>query len=175
MNTNPRARRLPFVAAAATLAALALLVAACGSSSSSGSAPSSNDTASSANQKALAYAQCMRNNGVPNFPDPNANGRFPGLSHQRQGTPAFQAAQQACRNRAPGGNHMSEIGTPAFIRQFRVFARCMRANGLPTFPDPDSSGRFMGEVQALQADPAFPRAFAACQSKLPNMGGHSGP
>jgi hypothetical protein len=174
MNRNPRARQRRYGIAAVLAAALlggglVLLVSTRGSSSSNEPTP-----AADPQQAALAYAQCMRDNGVPDFPDPDANGRFSSLGHNWQTQPKFQAAAQACRAQAPGGSHESQIGTPAFTEQLVKFAQCMRANGLPDFPDPGGGG-FVAAVQKLQADPKFPAAFAACQDKLPNMAGHSGP
>jgi len=107
---------------------------------------------------------------VPNFPDPDPNGRFSGLSHEQQGDPTFQAAQQACRDLAPGGEH-EKFGDPAFVKQALAFAQCMRDNGVPDFPDPDSEGRFRGVGHERQDDPKFQAAFEACQEKLPG-GGH---
>jgi hypothetical protein len=168
MNMHPRACRRRCVtaaAAAATLAALVMLVAACGSSSGSGTT-----TAADPQRAALAYAQCMRDNGVPDFPDPDPNGRFSGLSHEQQGNPRFQAAQQACRDLAPGGEH-ENLGDPAFVEQARAYAQCIRDNGVPDFPDPDPSGRFRGVGHEQQGNPKFQAASAACQEKLPG-GGH---
>jgi hypothetical protein len=51
-------------------------------------------------KQVLAFAQCMRDNGVPNFPDPDVNG---GRVQIRPGqgvdpnSPQFQQAQQACQ------------------------------------------------------------------------------
>ena len=50
-----------------------------------------------------AYSQCMRANGVPDFPDPDAQGRLRGAGHEQQGDPKFNAAMQACRAKLPGG------------------------------------------------------------------------
>jgi hypothetical protein len=170
MNTNPRARRWRFVvaavASAALLAGALVLVTALGSSSSN-----ETTTAADPQQAALAYAQCIRDNGVPDFPDPDPNGRFSGLSHEQQSNPAFQAAQQACRTLAPGGEH-EKFGDPAFVAQMRAFAQCMRANGLPDFPDPDAEGRFRGATHELQDDPRFQAARQTCQAKLPGGGQH---
>jgi hypothetical protein len=179
MNGNRRARPRRYgvaaVVAAALLGVVALLASGCGSSSSSNAAT----TAADSQQKAaLAYAQCMRDNGVANFPDPDANGQFRGAGHELQNTPNYQAALQACRNKAPGGSHQQEMGTPAFVNQLRVFARCMRANGMPDFPDPGSGGitaAFASKVEALRTDPRFPDAVAACRNKVPGGAGHQGP
>jgi hypothetical protein len=171
MNTSPRVPRRRFliaaVATAALLAGALVLVTALGSSSSN-----ETTTAADPQQAALAYAQCIRDNGVPDFPDPDANGGFSGLAHEQQSNPKFQAALQACRALAPGGEH-ENFGDPAFVKQARAFAQCMRDNGVPDFPDPDPSGRFRGAGHELQGDPKFQVAFEACQEKLPG-GGHQG-
>jgi hypothetical protein len=51
----------------------------------------------------LAFARCMRSHGVSNFPDPGSDGRIPdpasvGLD---QGSPKFQAGNQACGKYRP--------------------------------------------------------------------------
>ena len=65
-------------------------------------------TASTAQQRhiaaqALEFSQCVRKHGVPNFPDPAANGRIPdpASSGIDQGSPQFQAANQACGKYRP--------------------------------------------------------------------------
>lgn len=54
-------------------------------------------------QALLRYARCMREHGVPEFPDPSADGSFrawPGL--QREGkSPRLLRAMQACRQLSP--------------------------------------------------------------------------
>lgn len=50
-----------------------------------------------------AYAQCIRDNGVPDFPDPDANGQLRGPGHEQQDNPTFRAAMQTCRQKLPGG------------------------------------------------------------------------
>ena len=47
------------------------------------------------------------------------------------------------------------------------FARCMRANGVPNFPDPQPGGGFSFPVSPA---PAFAAAKAKCQKLLPNGG-----
>ncbi len=122
-------------------------------------------------EQALKYAQCMRAHGVPDFPDPDPNGQFRGVGHEQQGNPKFSAAQQACRALAPGGEH-ENFGDPAFVSQARQFSQCMRAHGLPDFPDPDAQGRLRGTGHEQQGDPRYRAAFEACRSKLPGGGEH---
>jgi hypothetical protein len=140
-------------------------VAACSSSAGNQTAPGAGQ------EQALKYARCMRAHGVPGFPDPDSNGQFRGLGHEQQGNPRFGAAQQACRGLAPGGVH-ENLGDPAFVNQMRKFSQCMRAHGLPGFPDPDAQGRLRGAGHEQQGDPRYGAAFEACRSKLPGGGEH---
>jgi hypothetical protein len=69
-----------------------------------------------------------------------------------------------------GASGGSGTGDPA------AYAACMRENGVPDFPDPDSNGRFRlvggkdasGRTFGLDTDSAaFERAQRACQKLLP--------
>jgi hypothetical protein len=174
MNSHRQARRFATAAgAAAALVGALILLTACGSSSSDRAAPAAGQAP--ATDQARRYAQCIRANGVPEFPDPDSQGNFRGASHELQGDPKFQAAVQACRALAPGGAHDQNLGRPAFVEQARKFARCVRANGVPDFPDPGPDGTFRGQAHELQGDPKFQAALQACQSKLPGGGAHQGP
>jgi len=166
MNTHPRARRFATagVAAAALLGALTLLTA-CGSSSTGKTAPTAKQ------EQARKFAQCIRDNGVPDFPDPGASGRFSGAGHEQQDNPKFRAAEEKCRDLAPGGEH-ENTGSPAYVEQARKFAQCIRDNGVPDFPDPDASGRFSGAGHEQQDNPKFRAAQEKCRQKLPGGGDH---
>jgi hypothetical protein len=166
MDRNSRVHGGRFAIAAATFAAVALLVAACGSSAK-------DKTASAADPRwaALAFARCMRENGVPDFPDPDAKGVFRGPAHEGEGDPSFQAAMSACRKLAPGSEHEA-AGNPAFVEQMRQFSRCMRANGLPDFPDPDAQGRLRGVGHEQEGNPNYAAAADACRDRLPGGGEH---
>jgi hypothetical protein len=52
---------------------------------------------------ALKFSQCVRRHGVRNFPDPDRTGRIPDPASVGidQGSPRFQAANQACRAYRP--------------------------------------------------------------------------
>ena len=173
MHPRLRRRRCATPVAAVVSLGAVILLAACGSSSSGGSAPGGRQP--SVADQARRYAQCIRANGVPNFPDPDASGQFRGAGHEQQSNPKFQAALQACRTLAPAGTHEQGRGTPAFVAQARKFAQCVRANGVPDFPDPGPDGTFRGAGHEQQDNPKFQAAFQACQSTLPGGGGHQGP
>jgi hypothetical protein len=52
------------------------------------------------------------------------------------------------------------------------FARCMRAHGVPGFPDPKDPGGFSTQALALlgTSSPSFVSAQKTCQRALPNDG-----
>jgi len=136
----------------------------------------SKDSGNGASKKSAAveagkrYAQCMRDNALPNFPDPDANGEFRGIGHEQSNDPKFQAAVEKCRDLAPAGQH-EKFGDPIFTAQVRAYSKCMRANGVPDFPDPDPDGRLRGQGHEPQNDPNYRAAAETCRDKLPG-GGH---
>jgi hypothetical protein len=171
MKRHPRGCERRFVLAAVAAAALiVVLVTACSSSSGDEAAPAADQASTAGLEQARKFAQCIRENGVPDFPDPDPNGRFSEGDHD-QDDPALRAAQEKCRALAPGGEH-ENLGDPAFVAQMREFSQCMRDNGLPDFPDPDSDGRLRGRTHELQGDPQFQAARETCSGKLPGGGEH---
>jgi hypothetical protein len=122
--------------AALAVVALVAPISACGSSapagSGSSSTASSNNTASK-REKGVRFAECMRSNGVGDFPDPNANGEFVyGVSV----TPAvFHKAVTACKALQPPGS-LSAQRSPKQQSLALKFAQCVRNDGVNDFPDP---------------------------------------
>ncbi|HEV8173805.1 MAG TPA: hypothetical protein VGP91_09155 [Actinoplanes sp.] len=58
-------------------------------------------------EQARQMAKCMREHGVPNFPDPNANGQIQIDGNKlgmAPGDPTFDAAEKACAQYAPKGS-----------------------------------------------------------------------
>ena len=127
--------------------AAAATIAACGSNSPAGSsAPTgsgpSTGSGSSSTSSTLAFAKCMRANGVPNFPDPSPGGGFE--FHASAGiisSPVFRAGQAKCGRFLPGGGPLSPGPPPSAetMAQLRRIAVCMRQHGVPQFPDPMTS------------------------------------
>jgi hypothetical protein len=168
-------------AATVALLAAAVLVAGCGHNPASpgvakldpSGTPSTGASASgSAHDQALAYAACIRNHGVPNFPDPEPNGGFKMKANPND--PTLQAAEQACASLLPGGGQNQTTGgnfTPSQVAQLLQYAKCMRAHGILTFPDPTSKG--FGAMNGIDLNSSqFAAASRACQSLLPNVGGN---
>lgn len=129
----------------AAIAALVLLTAAC----------SSPPAEKPADQTAVAYSHCMRTHGVPNFPDPAAQASLPKLTPQQLGvsTTSFQAAQRACQQK----QQPTQAQQPKIMTALLSFARCMRAHGIPTWPDPttDHTGQPVFNIPGL--DPTSPK------------------
>ena len=189
------------------LVSAALLLAGCGGgSSSSGIARLSSNTSgssaadgagksatsessASAQQKMVAYSQCMRTHGVAEFPEPteghllihsaNHNGHVTGVNPQ---SPRFQAAQKVCGKLLPNGGAPSAAEQAKAQESALKFSQCMRTHGVPNFPDPTFAG---GAVRmklktggANGFDPESPRfrgAQKACQSIAPGGKGGPGP
>ena len=151
--------------------ALALLAAACGGNpASTGPGGSSNAggpaSAQAPSSQMLAFARCMRSNGVPSFPDPSSSGELPKESTRQLGvsTSKFQSAQNACRHLLPNGGGVPDQARLAQVRaQALRFAQCMRSHRV-ALPDPDSSGRIPdpASVGINQGSPQFEAANQAC-------------
>jgi hypothetical protein len=141
----------------AVTAGIVLLAAACGGGSSStgrtanaggssstsgssstaagsaGSGGSSNTGASTQAQQNLAFAQCMRSDGVTDFPDPGSNGQFPAISVQMEDQPRFGKGFNACKHLLPDdGVPKAQQDAPQLLK----FAQCMHAHGVPSYPEP---------------------------------------
>jgi hypothetical protein len=146
-----------------------LALAACG-----GSSPKAGSAAA---DPQLKMSECMRAHGVPNFPDPTKGSGGEGLSvSQTVGSdritvggipfsgPVFQAAIKTCRFFG-GGNGPPPI-TEAFKQQQFHFAACIRAHGVPNYPDPvfpPGGGIERPSAPGLNLDsPAFQRAIKFC-------------
>lgn len=149
-------------------ACLGLVAASCGgrsgshvaqlstSTQSTQGTSSSNSSPAAHPNEALAYARCMRSNGVPNYPDPDSNGNLRKGDARAFGISAsqYQAAEHACGHLLPSGGGASltqclmtgdcprSVVQPA-LDEGRTFAQCMRSHRVTNWPDPtvDSLGR----------------------------------
>jgi hypothetical protein len=204
--TNDRSEAARGLARAAFLTAalvvLGVLAAGCGGNSPTGGVASLSSHASKASttsstaagstgggesspgSQAVAYAECMRSHGVPNFPDPkvSTNGNEVkvaiGVNPSITGNPHFKSAQQACNKLLPGGGPgegPTHQITPQEQSRYLKAADCVRSHGVPNFPDPTFSGGGVHiEHQGLnESSPAFKAAVHACESLIPG-GVHGG-
>jgi hypothetical protein len=159
------------LAAVFATVALALLAAACGGGPSSIDVSGSSIVGGSTNSHQVAFARCMRSNGVVDYPDPNSSGVIPKESSQQLGvtTAKFQSAQHSCQHLLPnGGNGPDQAELQQVAAQGLRFAECMRTHGV-ALPDPDSSGRIPdpASVGINQGSPQFEAANQACGKYRP--------
>jgi hypothetical protein len=127
---------------------------------------------------AVRFANCMRSNGVANYPDPSSSGRPQSLNEIDPNSPAFLTAYKACQKYASNGVGAPPEPSPAELRLALTFAQCVRKHGFPEFPDPLTTvslqatftlGRGMyflinGTYHATS--PAFMHAAKACGVQL---------
>jgi len=164
---------------AAAVASLAALTAGCGSSSPHVSGVASQGTTGTATQgRALAFARCMRSNGVLEFPDPPATGDAKPTPGQLGVTSsAFQTAQGECRRFLPAGGQPTQAELQQSWNEFRSFARCMRDHGVPAWPDPtrypQHPERPTFDLQQARLDPNSPQVGAEIHDCLPLLHGNN--
>jgi hypothetical protein len=164
-----RARLCRAGLAAAVLALTGLLATACGGGSSPAAASGGGGGGGSPPMQAqLAYAKCMRAHGVPDFPDPDSNGN--GFTGEPTGS-QVTAADHVCHHLLNAGAPLSPAQWQHYLGQLVQYARCMRAHGLPDFPDPHTTGggtgvTFSGNI--ARNSPQYQSANQACQHLLPN-------
>jgi hypothetical protein len=160
----------------------AVLIAGCGGSSSGGGGVAhvnSSTTAKSAiktktKASALAYSQCMRAHGVPNFPDPNSSGEILLTPSVNTDTAAYQSAHNDCKSLEPPPP-VDPAASSQRLAAAVKFATCMRAHGVPDFPDPKgtSNGGIGFSATPGGSDtssPAFQRADQKCGADLSAAG-----
>jgi hypothetical protein len=172
--------------ALAAVVGLSLLASACGGSSdlkvaqvgtSGGTNGSGSSTGSGAGDP-TAYSACMRSHGVANFPDPDSKGRIKitsGVSANGQKTgvdvhsPQFDRARKACDKLLPNGGRPTAAQQAQEQQQMLKFAQCMRAHGVPKFPDPKPGGALaLGTKAGVDPNtPEFQAAQKACQKLVP--------
>jgi len=152
---------------AAGFLAVGLLTAACGG----GSSPS----AGTREDPGIAYAACMRSHGVPNFPDPvmGANGSV-SVHGVNPNAPHFQTADQACKHLMHGSGEGPQQLTAAQVRAYLSWAACIRASGVPSFPDPTfANGSPQFNISKGNDPQALRRAAQLCTHYLTGVPGGS--
>jgi hypothetical protein len=127
----------------AAFAMVAVISAGC-SSAPAETGGSGGDNTAANRQKAVKFAECMRHNGVTQFPDPDASGQLTldGVlngSSLDPNTPGWQNAIGACKDQEPPG-FVGHKRTAQQQEGALKFAQCIRDNGVKDFPDPTPDG-----------------------------------
>jgi hypothetical protein len=166
----------------AALATLAVIVTGCGNGSTgtgTSTATSGGNGAASVHEKAVKFAECMRNNGVSTFPDPGASGSFTidqavNGSSLDPNSAAFKQAMSACKNLEPPGFTGGKV-TPSQRTARLKFAQCIRDTGVPDFPDPTPNGPLVDTNRIPSAaTPAGMSALNAAMHKCRDFGAAAG-
>lgn len=166
----PSASARTATAVVATVA-LVLLAAACGTTPSPTGSGGSSNGGGTTNFRLVAFANCMRSAGVPNFPDPNSSGGFPKKTPGQLGvTPSrYQSANHSCQHLLPnGGSGPNQAELQQIRTQGLRFAQCMRSHRVP-LPDPGSDGRIAdpASIGIDQGSALFQAANQACGKYRP--------
>ncbi len=163
----------------AAVIGLALLPTACGGSSKTNSGLLAEHVPANFRQpvhRALEYSSCMRTHGVPSFADPKISVsstrlimQNPQMTPTEVASPAYQSATTICAKYLPQQPQGTAItgGSNTEARAVR-FAGCMRAHGVPHFPDPTPGGSFKLGPQINPQAPAFTAAMADCRKLRPS-------
>jgi hypothetical protein len=171
----PWPRRARVAAIVTVMAAAALLAAACSGSPSSTGPGGSPIAGGSATSQLVAYTQCMRSHGVPDYPDPDRSGQLPKITAASQvgvSDSRLTAAEGACQALWPY-RPPTQAQQQQQLTDDLKFAQCMRSHGVPKFPDPTTSdGRveFVISVSRDGFDPHSSQILAkarACEHVLP--------
>jgi len=178
-------RAAAVIAGSAVAGAAALTITACGggragpaASSGTGGRPGVMSHA-----EALHLAgQCIRQHGVPGFPDPTVNGTGQVVIGRAQllavpklvVTQAMTACRQAlARADIQAGQYQGRGGrpTPQQMHAILAFARCLRAHGVTGLADPNPvTGDIRLPPGTPKRSPVVVNAQRACGSLLPGNG-----
>jgi hypothetical protein len=141
----------------------------------SGSAPVSS---ASQTQRLIVYSECMRRNGVTNFPDPNSQGNLAITPNDNvnPNSPQYTQAETACKKFSPqaaSGAGMTPAEHAKALAALTNYVHCMRKHGIE-MADP-FSGPNGGVGIALPRNldlnsPLYKQADSACKHLIPSAG-----
>jgi hypothetical protein len=157
-------RPLLLASALATMAGLSLLVSACGSTGNH-AAQLGTTTPTTNAERMLAFSRCVREHGVPNYPDPDSSGHLPAGGKQiARSSSKFPAVENACMHLLSSGAGTEQQRQQKFAFALKL-AQCIRRHGFPTFPDPNGSSQGLPPGIDPNA-PRFQAAQTTCQKQV---------
>jgi hypothetical protein len=115
-------------------------------------------------ERALKFAQCMREQGI-DMPDPEIDGGR--ISQRINAGPGddVEAAQEKCKDFAPSGGPGGKPD-PESLERMLAHAKCMRDNGVEAFPDPDPDNGGIRINGDIANDPDFQAAQKVCDALM---------
>lgn len=149
---------------------LGLTLTACGGGDDE---PSGGASAAPPADQLVQFSQCMRQNGVAEFPDP-VDGKL-NLQVTKGGpldpsNAVFQSARDKCKTLEPPGVLGGGGQDTAQQEQVLKFVNCMRENGVPEMPDPQNGQFRISGDQVDPNSPAFQKAMQTCRDLIPGGG-----
>src|SRR5919205_875161 len=166
----------------AALAMVALLSAGCSNAAAqTGTTSSGGNNTAATHQQAVKFAECMRANGVREFPDPDASGTLTidGIANGSSldtNSAAFKQAIAVCRDLQPAG-FIGHKRTAQEQENALKFAQCIRDNGVKDFPDPIPDGPLLDTDRIPSAAgrggrsiPGLREAMEKCRDLAANAG-----
>ena len=161
-------RMLP-VAATAMLA-----LTACTGGGGGGDRAAPSATPGAAPKALLDGAQCMRDNGFPEWPDPvpYSGGRWGFPDSAPDVSPLPPACDALMRQGKDAQAGSRRVVSAEDMLKLRKWADCVRAHGIPDWPDPDAAGQFdpPARLKPFESNEDLNRATAACESLEPADG-----
>ncbi|MBW6435101.1 hypothetical protein KZ829_15265 [Actinoplanes hulinensis] len=88
-------------------------------------------------QQAMDYTKCLRENGIPNAPDPVREDNGVSQELPKVDDAVLRKAEEACRDKQPQGE--DDGGGTVDPAKVTAWTTCMRGK-LPNFPDPEVEG-----------------------------------
>jgi hypothetical protein len=123
-------------------------VASAASPGGSGPASASADPVARYVEARRAWVKCLRKQGFQDVPDPDAKGNVDLQAHggRAKTDPRWLAAQEECKQFSMEVPAELEPKLPPLTAEQlawrREYAKCMRANGMPRWPDPGPDGEW---------------------------------
>ena len=129
--------------------------------------PPNGNSAQGGSDEGVTFAKCMRGEGVDiSDPAPGSPIKIPAQAAGEEGSASAKkmaAAMEKCRQYMPNGGQ-ADKPDPEFTEKLRVFAKCMRENGAPEFPDPDpETGRFTSGGKGLELEDKTAKIMDKCE------------
>jgi hypothetical protein len=114
------------------------------------------------------YRDCLIDNGAKLLDEPTAEG-LPQIDKEHTNVDVLTTAMQKCSSQLPTAVDAPKVDSGAIETQQRL-AQCLRAHGVPDYPDPDpNTGQ--PELSAdlanrLKNDPALVAAMDSCRAQV---------